>query len=138
MQDISPEQALKMIMPVYQQLVAANIYHKLVLGEAVYNRAKAFKLQKQQEATEAAAFANQRRDGNGFLSRQTWTTSRPEQRSIGRLFSKRMSEHEEVRENVLQMAIAYGNVSFVKDLLDRNTSKKQHFYVSILTYRHAQ
>jgi hypothetical protein len=138
MQDISPEQALKMIMPVYQQLVAANIYHKLVLGEAVYNRAKAFKLQKQQEATEAAAFANQRRDGNGFLSRQTWTTSRPEQRSIGRLFSKRMSEHEEVRENVLQMAIAYGNVSFVKDLLDKNTSKKQHFHVSILTYRHAQ
>jgi NAD-dependent DNA ligase len=66
--DIGPDEALKMIMPVYQQLVAANIYHKLVLGEAVYNRAKAFKLQKQQEATEAAAFANQRRDGNGFLS----------------------------------------------------------------------
>jgi hypothetical protein len=39
------------------------------LGRLFFNRAKAFKLQKQQEATEAAAaFANQRRDGNGFLS----------------------------------------------------------------------
>jgi hypothetical protein len=146
-QDIDADEALKMIMPVYQQLVAANIYHKLVLGEAVYNRAKAFKLQKQQEATEAAALANQRRDGNGFLSpadlenfkakaTEYWQTLL--KKDVDYIFRNLQWEHEEVRENVLQMAIAYGNVSFVKDLLDRNTSKKQHFYVSILTYRHAQ
>jgi hypothetical protein len=35
-QGIDADEALKMIMPVYQQLVAANIYHKLVLGEAVF------------------------------------------------------------------------------------------------------
>jgi ankyrin repeat protein len=145
--DIGPDEALKMIMPVYQQLVAANIYHKLVLGEAVYNRAKAFKLQKQQEATEAAAFANQRRDDNGFLSpadldnfkaraTEYWQTLL--KKDVDYIFRNLQWEHEEVRENVLQMAIAYGNVSFVKDLLDRNTAKKQHFYVSILTYRHAQ
>jgi ankyrin repeat protein len=145
--DIGPDEALKMIMPVYQQLVAANIYHKLVLGEAVYNRAKAFKLQKQQEATEAAAFANQRRDGNGFLSpadldnfkaraTEYWQTLL--KKDVDYIFRNLQWEHEEVRENVLQMAIAYGNVSFVKDLLDRNTAKKQHFHVSILTYRHAQ
>jgi hypothetical protein len=146
-QDIDADEALKMIMPVYQQLVAANIYHKLVLGEAVYNRAKAFKLQKQQEATEAAALANQRRDGSGFLSpadldnfkaraTEYWQTLL--KKDVDYIFRNLQWEHEEVRENVLQMAIAYGNVSFVKDLLDKNTSKKQHFHVSILTYRHAQ
>jgi ankyrin repeat protein len=146
-QDIDADEALKMIMPVYQQLVAANIYHKLVLGEAVYNRAKAFKLQKQQEATEAAALANQRRDDSGFLSpadldnfkaraTEYWQTLL--KKDVDYIFRNLQWEHEEVRENVLQMAIAYGNVSFVKDLLDRNTAKKQHFHVSILTYRHAQ